>query len=95
MNDRKIFDNGKEVDITTLRRGAKTTDSHIFINNDLFIFLNEIQLNYEDKFDKRMLRSRLVNIAIMQLCDELINLPDDDALQYLNDLDSKYKEHFF
>lgn len=95
MIEKKIFNNGKEVDIATLRRGAKTTDSHIFIQNDLFTFLNEIQINYEDKFDKRMLRSRLVNLAIMQLCDDLIKLPDADALNYIDALDKKYRDNFF
>jgi len=94
IENKNIFNNGKEVDIATLRRGAKTTDSHIFINNDLFIFLTEIQLNYEDKFDKKMLRSKLVNIAIMRLCDDLIKLPDADALEYLNTLEQQYKENY-
>lgn len=94
IESKNIFNNGKEVDIATLRRGAKTTDSHIFINNDLFIFLTEIQLNYEDKFDRKMLRSKLVNIAIMRLCDDLKNLPDADALEYLNNLEQQYKENY-
>ena len=94
MIDKNIFSNGKEVDIATLRKGAKTTDCHIFINNKLFTFLNEIQINYEDNFDKKILRSRLVNLAIMQLCDDLMRLPDVDALEYVKNLDVKYKENF-
>jgi len=94
MFDKNIFNNGLEVDIATLRKGAKTTDCHIFINNKLYAFLNEIQINYEDKFDKKILRSRLVNIAVMQLCDDLIRLPDADALEYVKNLDTKYKDNF-
>lgn len=90
----RIFDNGLKVDIATLRKGAKTTDSHIFINNDLFTFLTEIQINYEDVFDNKLLRSRLVNIAIMRLCNELIKLPDADALDYIDQLNQEYKKKY-
>ena len=94
MNNNRIFNNGIEVDIATLRKGAKTTDTHIFINNDLFASLYEIQINYEDKFDKKMLRSKLVNIAIMRLCDDLKKMSDVDALEYLNELSLEYKENY-
>ena len=89
-----IFKNGKRVDLFALRKGAKSTDCHIFILNEMLKFLTEIQINYEDKYAKRLMRSRLINIAIMNLVDELTKLPEDKALEYVKELDQELKKNY-
>ena len=89
-----VFKNGKRVDVFALRKGAKSTDCHIFIQNDMLKFLTEIQLNYEDMYGKRLMRSRLINIAIMKLVDELSELDESDALKYVKSLDQELKTNY-
>lgn len=94
MKLQNIFTNGKRVDLNTIRRGARTTDTHIFIHNDMLKFLTEIQLNYEDKYDKRMMRSRLINLAIMKLVEDMSEMEEKEALQYVKQLDKDFKDHY-
>ena len=94
MNIENIFKNGKRVDTNSLRRGAKSTDTHIFIQNDMLKFLTEIQLNFEDMYDKKLMRSRLINLAIMQLVNELSEMNEVSALKYVKKLDAEFKENY-
>lgn len=89
-----VFKNGKRIDPLALRRGAKSTDCHIFIQNDMLKFLTEIQVNYEAMYDKRIMRSRLINIAIMKLVDDLSSRDQTEALRYVKQLESEYKQHY-
>lgn len=94
MKLQNIFTNGKRVDPNTLRRGAKSTDTHIFIQNDMLKFLTEIQINFESKYDKKMMRSKLINIAIMKLVEDMSEMPEDDALKFIRQLNDNFKEKY-
>lgn len=89
-----LFKNGKRVDLSILRRGTKSTDCHIFIQNAMLKFLTELQINYEAMFNKRLMRSRLINIAIMKLVEDLSEMEEDEALQYINQLDKELKTKY-
>ena len=94
MKLQNIFTNGKRVDPNTLRRGARSTDTHIFIQNDMLKFLTEIQLNYESKYNKKLMRSRLINIAIMKLVEDMSEMPEDDALKFIKQLNDNFREKY-
>ena len=89
-----IFTNGKRVDLNSLRRGSKSTDTHIFIQNDMLKFLTEIQLNFEDKYEKKMMRSRLINIAIMKLVEDMSEMNEAEALRFIKQLDNDFREKY-
>ncbi len=92
--DRNLFINGKKIDYNQLRRGAKTTDCHIFIHNSLLEDITEMQYNYEFYYDDKLMKSRIVNMAIMLLTDELSKIPDKDKLKYLKKMSSEYKSRY-
>ena len=98
MKIENIFKNGKRVNYGELRRGARTTDTHIFIQNDMLKYLTEIQLNFEKQYNKRIMRSRLINLAIMQFVEELevkaSELSETEALKFIKELDDKYKANY-
>ena len=83
--ENNLFIDGKRIDTDNIRRGCKTTDVHAFIQNDLFRFLTEIQVNYEDDTKKPMMRSRLINLAIIDLIEIL---PGDNTVQCPFEVDS-------
>lgn len=94
MKLENVFKNAKRVDTNSLRRGAKSTDCHIFIQNDMLKFLTEIQLNFENEYDKKMMRSNLINIAIMKLVNDMSEMKDIEALRFIKQLDNIYKENY-
>ena len=92
--ERNLFINGKKVNYNSLRRGAKTTDCHIFIHNYLLEDIAEIQVNYEDFYDKKLMKSKIVNMSLMLLSDKMSNMPDKDKLKYIRDMESEYKQRY-
>ena len=95
MKERKnLFINGKKINYNQIRRGAKTTDCHIFIHNYLIEDITEMQLNYEDYYHKRLMKSAIVNMALMMLSDELSDMEDQDKIKFLNELSSEYKGRY-
>lgn len=96
MMERKnnLFINGKRINYNQLRRGAKTTDCHIFIHNYLIEDMTEIQLNYEDYYDKKLMKSKIVNMALMLLSDKLSVMTDADKLKFLKEKESDYKKRY-
>lgn len=92
--EENLFVNGKRIDTENIRRGCKTTDVHAFIQNDLFRFLTEIQVNYEADTKKPMMRSRLINLAIIDLIENLKDKSDREKIHYIQDLNQVYKEHY-
>ena len=94
MKLQNIFTNGKRVDPNTLRRGARSTDTHIFIQNDMLKFLTEIQVNYEAKYNKKMMRSKLINIAVMKLVEDMSEMTEDNALKYIKQLNDDFREKY-
>lgn len=89
-----LFINGKKINYNQLRRGAKTTDCHIFIHNYLIEDMTEIQLNYEDYYNRKLMKSKIVNMALMLLSDELSGMTDKDKLRFLKDKESDYKKRY-
>jgi len=94
MKRDNLFINGKRINYNEIRRGKRTTDCHVFIPNKLLEVITEIQLNYEDKYDKRIMKSNIVNMALMMLTDELSDKSDDGKLAYINDMETEYKNRF-
>lgn len=92
--NKNLFTNGKKINYNQLRRGAKTTDCHIFIHNYLIEDITEIQANYEDYYDKGIMRSKIVNMAIMLLTDELSKRDDKAKLKYIKNLESEYRARY-
>ena len=92
--DRNLFINGKKIDYNQLRRGAKTTDCHIFIHNSLLEDITEMQYNYEFYYDDKLMKSRIVNMALMLLTDELSKVSGDDKLKYLKKMSTDYKSRY-
>ena len=88
------FMNGKKINYNQLRKRAKTTDCHIFIHNYLIEDITEMQLNYEDYYHKRLMKSAIVNMALMMLSDELSDMDDQDKIKFLNELSSEYKGRY-
>ena len=91
---KNLFINGKKINYNQLRRGAKTTDCHIFIHNYLLEDITEIQVNYEDYYDKRIMKSKIVNMALMMLSDELSKRDDKDKLKFLKNMETDYKRRY-
>lgn len=91
---KNLFINGKKINYNQLRRGAKTTDCHIFIHNYLLEDITEMQVNYEDYYDKRIMKSKIVNMALMMLSDELSKRDDKDKLKFLKDMETDYKRRY-
>jgi len=95
MSERSnLFKNGKLINYNQLRRGARTTDCHIFIHNDLIKDITEMQVNYEDYYNKRLMKSKIVNMALMMLSDELSRRDDKDKLKYLKTMETDYRSRF-
>ena len=94
MKIENIFKNGKRVDPNTLRRGVRTTDTHIFIQNDMLKFLTEIQINFEDKYRKRIVRSKLINIALMKFVEDMSEMPEDEALKFIKQLNDDFRKKY-
>jgi len=92
--DKNLFINGKKINYSQLRRGAKTTDCHIFIHNYLIEDMTEMQVNYEDYYHKRLMKSKIVNMALMMLSDKLSVMTDNDKLKFLKDMETDYKSRF-
>lgn len=90
----KIFDNGKSIKTDELRKGLKTVDIHVFIDNTMLEHLAEVQLNLEDKTDKKIKRSRLINLFIMESLDRLKGLTDENKINHINDLNSEYDKRY-
>lgn len=91
---KNLFTNGKKINYNQLRRGAKTTDCHIFIHNYLIEDIAEMQVNYEDYYDKGIMKSKIVNMALMLLSDELSKRDDKEKLKYLKNLESEYRSRY-
>ena len=91
-----IFDDGVKIDKSKLKRGAKSVDAHIFIRNDLWENLAEIQANMED-FNgeyKSWKRSELVNIAIYFFCESLnLQKCDDGKIAIILDAHERYEKN--
>ncbi len=90
----KIFNNGKSIKTDELRRGLKTTDIHVFIGNEMLEYLTEVQLNIEDKTDKKIKRSRLINLFVFESLTNLKQMSDDDKISHILELDSEYKSRY-
>lgn len=89
-----LFINGKKINYNQLRRGARTTDCHIFIHNYLLEDITEMQVNYEDYYKKRIMKSKIVNMALMLLSDKLSVLSDKEKLTYIKNMETDYKNRF-
>ena len=89
-----IFENGLKINKDELKRGIHSVDTHIFIRNDLWENLAEIQLNLKEFTGKPVKRSDLINTAIYFLCESL-NLQecDDGGLALLLDAKERYSEN--
>lgn len=92
--ENNIFTNGKRVDYQTLRRGARTTDCHVFIQNSLYENIAEIQINYEDYYNQKLMKSKIINMSLMLLSDELSERNDESKLKYLKKMESEYKSRY-
>ena len=89
-----IFDDGVKIDKSKLKRGAKSVDAHIFIRNDLWENLAEIQANMEDFNGKSWKRSELVNIAIYFFCESLnLQIVDDGRIAIVLDAQERYEKN--
>lgn len=90
----KIFNNGKSIKTDELRKGLRTVDIHVFIDNTMLEHLTEVQLNLENKTDKKIKRSRLINLFVMESLNNLKGLSDEDKIKHINNLSSEYDEQF-
>ena len=95
MSERSnLFKNGKQINYNQIRRGAKTTDCHIFVHNYLLEDITEMQLNYESYYAKKLMKSKIVNMALMMLSDKLSEMTDNEKLKFLNEQESEYKKRY-
>lgn len=92
--ERNLFLDGKKVNYNEIRRGAKTTDCHIFIHNFLLEDITEIQVNYQDYYDKKLMKSKIVNMALMLLSDEISKRPDNRKLKYIRNIEKEYLSRY-
>lgn len=92
--DNNIFKNGKKINYNQLRRGARTTDCHVFIHNNLLEDMTEMQVNYEDYYDTKLMKSKIINMSLMLLTDELSERDDKNKLKYLKEMVSEYKARY-
>lgn len=92
--ERNLFLDGKKVNYNEIRRGAKTTDCHIFIHNFLLEDITEIQVNYQDYYDKKLMKSKIVNMALMLLSDEISKRPDNRKLKYIRNMEKEYLSRY-
>ena len=92
--ERNLFLDGKKVNYNEIRRGAKTTDCHIFIHNFLLEDITEIQVNYQDYYDKKLMKSKIVNMALMLLSDEISKRPDNRKLKYIRNIEKDYLSRY-
>jgi len=93
--ENNLFKNGKRINYGGLRKGARTTDCHIFIHNSLMEDITELQVNYEYYADKRIMKSRIVNMALMMLSDALSEKDDKDKIKFIQGMDIEYKKRFY
>ena len=53
-----------------------------------------MQVNYEDYYHKRLMKSKIVNMALMMLSDELSKRDDKKKLEYLKTMETDYRSRF-